>query len=265
MTALTNKDYYNILLEGYKEAFELYEAREVLSNDEGIEDCETSGAILHSNEAIKQLGKEESRNLTVSFHFQKEVTIYFLRFLERQQSIFEKDYFIERSDFYKRCLLSLNIKLNEWNKESIRVLRDLNDMNIPPDTLEFLEYFKHHIKSRAELHRTTEIKQIIQEEKLSLSQIALKYAYENESITENNRNEIAEKYKHTSGKKLMQHFTFYYDRSNRKSKPHPSYTLKTLNNKIKLFESVIKLLSEEAKRKAIDELRILKGFLVEFE
>jgi hypothetical protein len=107
----------------------------------------------------------------------------------------------------------------------------------------------------------------IQEEKiLSISQIALKYAYENiELITRDNADGIAKKYNHSSGGKLYQKFSFYYDRNNRKAKPHPSYTIKTLNNKIKLFESVIELLTEEIKGKAIDELRILKGFLVEFE
>ena len=44
--ALTNEDYYNILLQGYNEALTIYEAKEFLSTDEGIEDSQTTGQIL---------------------------------------------------------------------------------------------------------------------------------------------------------------------------------------------------------------------------
>ncbi|WP_339919524.1 hypothetical protein [uncultured Flavobacterium sp.] len=101
--------------------------------------------------------------------------------------------------------------------------------------------------------------------KMSLEIIALKYVYENKCINISNHNEIANKYRHNSGKKLLQYYTFYYDRNNRKAKPHPSYTRLTLNNKIKKFEKVIALLSNESKSKAIDELKILQGFLIDFE
>lgn len=100
---------------------------------------------------------------------------------------------------------------------------------------------------------------------LTIKQIALKYAYENKLITRENQNAIALDHNHNTGGKLYQDFLFYFDRNNRKAKPHPSYTRKTLNNKIKLFESVIELLSIEEKKKAKDELTILKGFLLDFE
>jgi hypothetical protein len=125
------------------------------------------------------------------------------------------------------------------------------------------EFYKEFLKKRLDNLQNSPPDKI--EKKLTLRQIALKYVYEDLSITENNNNESAKKHYYNSGKKLMQHFTFFYDRNNRKAKPHPSYTIKTLNNKIELFESVIELLPDFKKNKAIDELTILKGFLVDFE
>lgn len=100
---------------------------------------------------------------------------------------------------------------------------------------------------------------------LSLKQIALIYAYENQSVTIENQDEIALKHGHTSGKKLHQFFTFYYSRINRKGKPFPSYTRITVQNKIKLFESIIDLVDKKNKGKVVEELKIIKGFLSDFE
>lgn len=94
-------------------------------------------------------------------------------------------------------------------------------------------------------------------EKLKIDQIALKYAYENKQITRENGNEIAKKYGHNSGEKLFQRFTYWLSSTNRKAKP-TLFTPKRLKNKIELFESVIPYLSENNKKRAIDEIKILK-------
>jgi hypothetical protein len=97
-------------------------------------------------------------------------------------------------------------------------------------------------------------------EKLKIEQIALKYAYEGIQITRENGNEIAKKYGHNSGEKLFQRFTYFLSSANRKAKPTPC-TPRKLKNKIELFESVLNHLSENNKKRAIDELNILKTIM----
>lgn len=96
--------------------------------------------------------------------------------------------------------------------------------------------------------------------KLSLNQIALKYIYEGNAITRSNGNHIAKKYGHNSGAKLYQVFLFFFSRANRKGKPNP-FTKRKLQNKIKLFETVIGILDTTNSQQAKDELDILKGFV----
>ena len=75
---------------------------------------------------------------------------------------------------------------------------------------------------------------------LSINQIALKYAYEGLQITRENGNKIAKDYGYNSGEKLFQRFTYFSSSANRKGKPKLC-TPKTLDNKIKLIESIIEL------------------------
>lgn len=97
--------------------------------------------------------------------------------------------------------------------------------------------------------------------KQSLKEIALKYVYEDKIITRENANQIAVKFGHNSGDKLYQFFTFYYARANRKADPEGKIKLL---NKIRLFESVIMILSEKAKLKALAELEILRSFISKY-
>jgi hypothetical protein len=100
---------------------------------------------------------------------------------------------------------------------------------------------------------------------LSINQIALKLAYEGLRVTRDNADEIVKQYNHNSGEKLFQKFTYYSNTANRKGIPNPP-TAKKLQNKIELFESVIELLQEPNKKRAINELKILKTtFENEFE
>ncbi len=95
---------------------------------------------------------------------------------------------------------------------------------------------------------------------LKINQIALIHFYESNQITRENANEIAAQYGYTStnsGEGLFQDYTFYCNTSNRKEKPTPC-TPKKLKNKIALFESIIPHLVNGAKKRAIDEIKILK-------
>jgi hypothetical protein len=71
------------------------------------------------------------------------------------------------------------------------------------------------------------------------------------------RPEKAKEYGHNSGEKLFQRYTYYSSAANRKGRPNPC-TSRKLDNKIKLIESIIDLLPEGKKERAIDEVLILK-------
>lgn len=92
---------------------------------------------------------------------------------------------------------------------------------------------------------------------LSIKQIALKLVYEGAVVNRSNCSEIIKGYGHTSGDKLFQEFTYFSSLANRKGNPSPA-TDKKFQNKIELFESVIELLSDANKQRALDELSILK-------
>ncbi len=103
---------------------------------------------------------------------------------------------------------------------------------------------------------------ITSKNKISIPEIALKYFYEDlMPITRDNSDNIAKKYDYISkksGEGLYQDYTHYCKRTNRKGDPG---SLIKLNNKITLLTKVIEILPANKKKKAIDELAILKGFL----
>jgi hypothetical protein len=97
-------------------------------------------------------------------------------------------------------------------------------------------------------------------DRLKVKQIALIHFYNGIQITRENAGEIAAKHGYTaknSGEGLFQDYTYYCSTANRKAKPTP-FTAARLNNKIKLFESVIPFLSDNNEQRAIDEINILK-------
>lgn len=97
--------------------------------------------------------------------------------------------------------------------------------------------------------------------KQSLKEIALIYVYEGKIITRENANQIAVDFGHNSGEKLYHNFTTFSNRTDRKADPESKIKLL---NKIKLFESVIMILSEKAKPKALAEMEILKSFITKY-
>lgn len=157
--------------------------------------------------------------------------------IKNAQNSMQKTFLIEqqnkeyKNDNYRKT----RIKNYIWNKERIKALNDfLNNDNAFEDKLKNKKY--------------------------TISQIALKYVYENNSITRENGNSIALKYGHNSGEKLFQKFTHYSSTANRKGKPNLC-TKKKMQNKIDLIESVIKIISDNKKHRAIDEVNILKTIL----
>ncbi len=101
--------------------------------------------------------------------------------------------------------------------------------------------------------------------RLNMNVIALMYVYNEIFITRDNADDIAKKYyyiSNNSGEKLYQKFISYQNRTDRKANPQSKIKLK---NKIKLFETVIELLTNEiSKAKANSELTILKNFESEY-
>lgn len=94
----------------------------------------------------------------------------------------------------------------------------------------------------------------------TINEIALKYVYEGKTITRKNGNAIAKQYGHNSGEKLFHRFTYYSSIANRKGKTNP-FTFRKMNNKVELFKNVIETLSDEHKKRAIDELNILNRII----
>ncbi len=103
------------------------------------------------------------------------------------------------------------------------------------------------------------------QEQLKQKQIALFYFYEGIPITNEDADKIAAEHNYTaktSGHKLKQLYNYYCKTSERLARP-TAETKTTLINKISLFESVVKLLSESNKQKALDEIAILNNMLKE--
>lgn len=91
--------------------------------------------------------------------------------------------------------------------------------------------------------------------KLTIDQIALKLAYEGETVTLENADEIISGFGLNAGKKLYQQVNFYSKRTNRLATLE---TKKKQENKIKLFQFVIDLLPSDKKQQAKDDLKILE-------
>lgn len=149
-----------------------------------------------------------------------------------------------------------------------------NNYNVDDYRAEILEQVEIYIKGLPKTKTINQIpdlpepgqaSQVNQVNKLTQTQIALKSVYEGLTITRENASEIAIKYGQQSGQRLYQKFCYYQSLTNRKAKPDPP-NKKKFQNKINLFESVIELLENPYKQRAIDELKILKTiFENEFE
>ena len=148
MKALTNNDYYNVLLEACKEAFEVIELKEFHYSKESMNE---NKEITISKQTIENLGVEKANNQIVHYRITNEMDFAFISFLERQQLKFKKKYFIQSNEFYKKCLNVINIKLTEMRKKDFRykISRNIEVLESPPEPLLFLQYQKWQIKERS--------------------------------------------------------------------------------------------------------------------
>ncbi|MCD8449298.1 hypothetical protein LNI98_06295 [Tenacibaculum dicentrarchi] len=120
-------------------------------------------------------------------------------------------------------------------------------------------YFKNILSLLNNFCNKIQTKKEPQKIKLSIKQVALKYIYEGKHITRQNSNSIIKEYGHTSGDKLYNEYTRYSSKTNRTGNEN---TQKKLENKIKLIESVISLLSIENQDKPKKEITDLKAKLI---
>jgi len=91
--------------------------------------------------------------------------------------------------------------------------------------------------------------------KTPLMQIALLYIYENRRITNNNKNDIAHHFGHKSGHKLIQFYNKLIKSTDRTGDPGSNRMMK---HKIRMFESVVSMLSDDDKKHAEKDLQHLK-------
>lgn len=122
------------------------------------------------------------------------------------------------------------------------------------DDCELLANVEQEISGSVKTGSTTVI-----QKKLSLQQIALQYAWEQKLITRQNKDEIAAHYGYKAGNKLYENYCKWSRRANRIADPDGS--LKQLENKILLFNSVVQILLDNIKPGALEEIKILQGIV----
>lgn len=111
MGAITNEMYYDLIMEGHKESLDAFEC--------SYEDAE------YDHEHTVELFKDPSLPFKNQFQTLDDFIIYrkqwslinkahyrFVLYLQSQQKIFERDYFVPEIDFLIRCVDALNIKID---------------------------------------------------------------------------------------------------------------------------------------------------------
>lgn len=189
--------------------------------------CDKCPLTMLINIALKEqieVQAEENSKILSKTQFNE----YVYSEIENAKSAMQRVYLTElqNKEYKQDPYRSKRIELYIWNKERIRVLNT------------FLKLDEPKTKSS-----------------LSLSQIALIHAYNEDYITRDNGNEIAEKYGHKSGEKLYQKFLEYHSSSERKGDTGSKIKNK---NKIKLIKSVIIHLPNNLKDRARDEVLSLE-------
>lgn len=128
-----------------------------------------------------------------------------------------------------------------------------------------LEYLNSELKTLISQPKTLVSEPEIKPgKKLSHAQIAIIYSYSGQLITSANCNDIATKYGWNapkSGESIRQEFSFWQHPTNRHGKPD-AITSQPLRNKINLIESTLSHIPETHRRRAIDEVKILKSHLL---
>lgn len=253
--------------------------------------------LIGSIDLLKKSLNEQDKTEKAVFSFEKiewlELLLNkyyrndFTKFIDRgsiREYLFEKrTYGLEGAIFSELFGLaneSDKDRYKKWLLDTKKQLEFFKKYKRPISTEEFLngvsyEEFQHEkVKGFIKTYLTKELDSIFAQvhlitilglyefqkhtiSKLKIDEIALFCVYEGKQITRTNGNDIAREFGHKSGEKLFQRYTYYSSAANRKAEPTPS-TLKKLDNKINLFESVVKLLTNEDRERATDELSMLK-------
>lgn len=214
-------------------------------------------------------------------------------YLIRNQKNAEKETFITQQEFYKRCYNIITILESKIDNDFFKrqnelyMIADLRESENKPFekfiveaeelpkksfSLNLLTLTNGRLIGRLYFNDIQYIKNILneinlktdeisQENKIPIHQIALKYYYEGIFINRENANKYLEGTGHTSGDKLYNEYIKWSDKQNRKADPESKTKLK---NKILLFETVIDLLPEIKKAKAIDELKIIRSYMAKY-
>lgn len=91
----------------------------------------------------------------------------------------------------------------------------------------------------------------------TLAVIGLKHAIENDPITNDNKDQVANSYGYKSGHKLYQYYQDYLRTGDRINDPG---SLVKLNNQIKRYKQALKIVDVSYHTKAVDELTTLSAF-----
>lgn len=155
----TNKICYDILVQGYNEALECLEMKDFLFTPKGMAYDDHQSSIIIHREGVSDLEAiEKDNHLIVNYRLNEMMKFAFFRFLDRQQELAESKYFINSSEFYRKCLNALNIELTKRNsklKEITSIKERKKIMLAPffelddPDPLQFLSTKKSDLEQRA--------------------------------------------------------------------------------------------------------------------
>lgn len=132
--------------------------------------------------------------------------------------------------------------------------------------LDLFSYGKDYLKSKKELQIKIEpnLLENITKPLLSIPQIAVILALKQVSVTRDNADELIASYGHKSGDKLYNTYCMHNETSKRISPPLNSSSVKKLQNKIDLFESVIDHLDGKDRERLISEIEMLRKHLNDF-
>ncbi|TDP02201.1 hypothetical protein [Flavobacterium sp. 245] len=177
-----------------------------------------------------------------------------LKVFSVSQEMYDFIFAIENTNYYYKMYKDIIESTNEYASAQEIERKIIQIRMIFPKIISFLETKKNEL-----IQLETEKIKI---EKLSVKQIALKLVYEGVVVSKENANEIIQKYGYTSGHNLYQEYNKVW--SSKKRITDPNETLKVLQNKIDLFESVAEIVSPELKEKVEDEIKLLKNYVPKY-
>ena len=248
---------------------------------EELQEIRNNGSETAIIKFIKKFSDDSNVEILNSILKDIEYFLFYERDLkEAEFSSFDIDFAIEERKkngleipYNKRRSLD---ELTERQKEN-RLRIDSKNTNLPHENInieqllfpfEFYDIYQLKFKIENAIQNDLKTSAVLNNgpisKKLSINQIALKLVYSNSTVNKENADSTIKEYGHNSGHKLYQAFNFYYKKANRIGHDVESETKKILDNKIKLLESVIELVQDDFKQKAIDECKTLRSHLFKY-